>query len=39
MPAGVEALLKQADEALYQAKRAGRDRIRVFEAGCDEPGA
>jgi two-component system chemotaxis response regulator CheY len=38
MPTSVEALLRQADEALYQAKRAGRDRIRAFDPGRDEPG-
>jgi two-component system chemotaxis response regulator CheY len=38
-PTGVEALLRQADEALYEAKRAGRDRIRAFDPGRDESGA
>lgn len=30
--AGLSALLRQADQALYDAKRAGRDRVRAFAA-------
>jgi diguanylate cyclase (GGDEF)-like protein len=27
-------LVAQADQALYRAKRAGKNCVRVFEAGC-----
>jgi diguanylate cyclase (GGDEF)-like protein len=39
-PDGVETLLGRADSALYEAKHAGRDRVRVFAtSGTDVPPA
>ncbi len=35
--AGLSALLRQADQALYDAKRAGRDRVRAFAAPAPAP--
>ncbi len=34
-PAAVEALLDRADQALYQAKNAGRDRVRLWKPPDD----
>lgn len=36
-PSSVDVLLRQADSALYQAKRAGRGRVRVADAHASSP--
>lgn len=35
--ATIEDLIRRADEALYQAKALGRDRIIFYEDSCEEP--
>lgn len=36
---GMDALLRQADAAMYQAKHGGRDAVVVMEKGVEESGA
>ena len=35
--ADIEAVMQQADQAMYKAKREGRNRYRVFGVGTDDP--